>query len=73
MREPILVFDIETVPDVEGGRRLLGLDAHSDADVWTAMKTQRLADKGHDFMPPGIHAVGLRYHGDSPLVSQLLH
>ena len=28
---------------------------------------------GHDFMPPGIHAGGLRYHGDSPLVSQLLH
>ena len=28
---------------------------------------------GHDFMPPGIHAGGLRYHGDSPLVSQLFH
>jgi len=28
---------------------------------------------GHDFMPPGIHAGGLRYHGASPLVSQLLH
>ena len=26
---------------------------------------------GHDFMPPGIHAGGLRYHGDSPLVSRL--
>jgi tryptophan synthase beta chain len=28
---------------------------------------------GHDFMPPGIHAGGLRYHGASPLVSRLLH
>jgi tryptophan synthase beta chain len=28
---------------------------------------------GHDFMPPGIHAGGLRYHGESPLVSQLYH
>ncbi|PKM80132.1 MAG: TrpB-like pyridoxal phosphate-dependent enzyme [Firmicutes bacterium HGW-Firmicutes-14] len=28
---------------------------------------------GHDFMPPGIHAGGLRYHGDSPLVSRLYH
>ncbi|MBF0328008.1 MAG: TrpB-like pyridoxal phosphate-dependent enzyme [Nitrospirae bacterium] len=28
---------------------------------------------GHDFMPPGIHAGGLRYHGDSALVSQLCH
>ena len=26
---------------------------------------------GHGFVPPGIHAGGLRYHGDSPLVSQL--
>lgn len=26
---------------------------------------------GHDFMPPGIHAGGLRYHGSSTLVSQL--
>ncbi|MHB1126841.1 MAG: TrpB-like pyridoxal phosphate-dependent enzyme [Bacillota bacterium] len=26
---------------------------------------------GHDFVPPGIHAGGLRYHGESPLVSQL--
>jgi len=28
---------------------------------------------GHDFVPPRIHAGGLRYHGDSPLVSQLVH
>ena len=28
---------------------------------------------GHDFMPPGIHAGGLRYHGASPLLSQLFH
>jgi tryptophan synthase beta chain len=27
---------------------------------------------GHDFMPPSIHAGGLRYHGDSPIVSQLV-
>ena len=28
---------------------------------------------GKDFMPPGIHSGGLRYHGDSPLLSQLVH
>ncbi|MGB9692475.1 MAG: TrpB-like pyridoxal phosphate-dependent enzyme [Candidatus Sumerlaeaceae bacterium] len=27
---------------------------------------------GHDFMPPGIHAGGLRYHGMAPLVSALV-
>jgi tryptophan synthase beta chain len=28
---------------------------------------------GHDFIPPGIHAGGLRYHGASPLMSHLLN
>ncbi|MDD3519629.1 MAG: TrpB-like pyridoxal phosphate-dependent enzyme [Actinomycetota bacterium] len=28
---------------------------------------------GHDFMPPSIHAGGLRYHGMSPQVSLLYH
>jgi tryptophan synthase beta chain len=27
---------------------------------------------GHDYVPPSIHAGGLRYHGDSPLVSALV-
>jgi tryptophan synthase beta chain len=28
---------------------------------------------GHSFVPAGIHAGGLRYHGDSPIVSALVH
>ncbi|MCC7175907.1 MAG: TrpB-like pyridoxal phosphate-dependent enzyme [Bryobacterales bacterium] len=28
---------------------------------------------GHDFVPAGIHAGGLRYHGAAPLLSHLLH
>jgi len=28
---------------------------------------------GHDFVPPPVHAGGLRYHGDSPIVSALVH
>jgi len=28
---------------------------------------------GHEFMPPSIHAGGLRYHGMSPMVSHALH
>jgi tryptophan synthase beta chain len=27
---------------------------------------------GHDFVPPSIHAGGLRYHGDAPLISNLV-
>ncbi|MFN8103772.1 MAG: TrpB-like pyridoxal phosphate-dependent enzyme [Acidimicrobiia bacterium] len=28
---------------------------------------------GHDFVPPAIHAGGLRYHGDAPIVCSLVH
>lgn len=28
---------------------------------------------GHDFIPPGIHAGGLRYHGAAPLISALVN
>ncbi|MFW6457420.1 MAG: TrpB-like pyridoxal phosphate-dependent enzyme [Planctomycetota bacterium] len=28
---------------------------------------------GHDFVPPGIHAGGLRYHGMAPLVSEAIN
>jgi tryptophan synthase beta chain len=42
-----------------------------DASGYTPL--MKMYTLGHDFMPPGIHAGGLRYHGDSPLVSQLYH
>ncbi len=35
-----------------------------------AMKMHTL---GHTFIPPSIHSGGLRYHGDAPLVSQLVN
>ena len=28
---------------------------------------------GHGFVPPPVHAGGLRYHGDSPLLSYMVH
>ncbi len=28
---------------------------------------------GHDFVPPAVHAGGLRYHGASPIISALVH
>ncbi|MFQ5815845.1 MAG: TrpB-like pyridoxal phosphate-dependent enzyme [Candidatus Hydrothermarchaeaceae archaeon] len=36
----------------------------------TAMLTPliKMYTLGHDFVPPGIHAGGLRYHGDAPIV-----
>ncbi|HET7488930.1 MAG TPA: TrpB-like pyridoxal phosphate-dependent enzyme [Acidimicrobiales bacterium] len=32
----------------------------------------RMYTLGHEFVPPSIHAGGLRYHGDSPIISALV-
>src|SRR2546430_17410443 len=49
---PTLVFDIETVPDVAGLRRLHDLPpALSDADVLDWATQQRRAAVGTDFLP----------------------
>ncbi len=50
-----------------------GAYAYDYGDVSGYTPLMKMYTLGHDFMPPGIHAGGLRYHGDSPLVSQLLH
>jgi predicted PolB exonuclease-like 3'-5' exonuclease len=52
-----LTFDIETVPDVDAGRLLLGLDGLSDKDVATAMTFKRQQAVGHDFLPLHQHRV----------------
>ena len=52
-----LVFDIETVPDVELGRRLFNLDGLSDAEVMKAMFTLRRQDSGSEFLPHEQHRV----------------
>jgi predicted PolB exonuclease-like 3'-5' exonuclease len=52
-----LVFDIETVPDVELGRRLYGLDGLNDAAVAKAMFARQRAESGSDFLPHIQHRV----------------
>jgi predicted PolB exonuclease-like 3'-5' exonuclease len=47
----LLVFDIETVPDVHLGRRLYGLEGLDDAAVAKAMFARQRADSGSDFLP----------------------
>jgi tryptophan synthase beta chain len=47
--------------------------AYDFGDVAGLTPMLKMYTLGHDFMPPGIHAGGLRYHGDSALVSQLYH
>lgn len=50
-----------------------GLFAYDYGDTAKLAPIVRMYTLGHDFVPAGIHAGGLRFHGDSPLVSQLLH
>ncbi len=48
-----------------------GLFAYDWGDAVGHTPMMKMYTLGHDFVPPGIHAGGLRYHGDSVLVSQL--
>ena len=58
-RHPIntLVFDIETVPDLEFGRRYYGLDGLEDEAVGQVMFGQRLQATGSEFLPLHQHRV----------------
>ena len=47
-----------------------GLYAYDFGDVAEMTPIVMMYTLGHDFVPPGIHAGGLRYHGDSALVSK---
>ena len=53
-----LVFDVETVPDVELGRRLHNLDSLDDDDVVRAMRTLRIQKTGStDFLAHPHHRI----------------
>ncbi len=49
-----------------------GVFAYDFGDVAKLTPLIKMFTLGHDFVPPGIHAGGLRYHGASPLASHLL-
>ncbi len=48
-----------------------GIYAYDYGDSAKMAPVVKMYTLGHGFMPPGIHAGGLRYHGMSPLVSGL--
>lgn len=50
-----------------------GLYAYDYGDEAGLTPIMKMYTLGHDFIPPSIHAGGLRYHGDSPIVSRLVH
>lgn len=47
----VLVFDIETIPDIESGRKLYDLNGLSDTDTAQALFALRRAKVGTDFLP----------------------
>jgi len=62
----ILAIEPASCPSVTKGQYTY--DFGDMAHMAPIMKMHTL---GHTFMPPGIHAGGLRYHGMAPLVSRL--
>ena len=48
-----------------------GLYAYDYGDTAKMAPVTKMYTLGHTFMPPGIHAGGLRYHGMAPLISSL--
>ena len=53
----VLVFDIETVPDVDSGRRLLALDGLGDAEVVQIMRHRRQQASGTELMRHHLNRV----------------
>jgi len=49
-----------------------GVYAYDYGDTSKLTPLVKMYTLGHDFVPAGIHAGGLRYHGASPLMSHLL-
>lgn len=57
MTSPILIFDIETIPDLDTGRLLYKIDELNDDDAMTALIALRHAEAGNDFMRLPLHKV----------------
>ena len=53
----ILVFDIETIPDLDAGRKLYDLDGLSDEDTAKALFALRRAKVGNEFLPHHLQKI----------------
>ena len=65
-------IDLIGVEPASGPTLTKGLYAYDFGDVAGLTPLMKMFTLGHDFVPPSIHAGGLRYHGDSPIVSKLV-
>jgi tryptophan synthase beta chain len=68
-RKALRAIAVEPVacPSLTGGRR-----EYDFGDVAGSTPLLMMHTLGHRFVPPPVHAGGLRYHGSAPLVSHLL-
>ncbi len=57
MAWPVLVFDIETIPDLAGLRATGLVQADTDDQAWAAWQAQRAAEGKGDFMPLHLQRV----------------
>lgn len=64
----LLAVEPESCPTLTRGHY-----AYDSGDIAGLTPLMLMYTLGRSFIPPRIHAGGLRYHGDSPLVSQLHH
>nr|WP_321466871.1 TrpB-like pyridoxal phosphate-dependent enzyme [uncultured Desulfobulbus sp.] len=60
-------YEPASCPTMTGGKL-----AYDSGDVAMMTPLLYMYTLGHDFVPPGIHAGGLRYHGMAPIVSALV-
>jgi tryptophan synthase beta chain len=66
-RVRLVAFEPSSCPTLTGGK--FEYDFGDTAGMTPLLPMYTL---GHDFVPPSIHAGGLRYHGDSPIISSLV-
>lgn len=62
----VLVFDIETIPDIEGGQKIYDLEGLDDKSTAKAMFHIRQQKTGDDFLPLHLHkivAISVVYRG----------
>ena len=52
-----IVFDVETIPDLEYGKKNMNLDGLSDEDIGRSMFFQQLQKKGDEFLPIDLHKI----------------
>jgi predicted PolB exonuclease-like 3'-5' exonuclease len=53
----VLVFDIETIPDLDGGRRIYDLDGLNDKDTARALLNLRRQENGTEFLRLHLHRI----------------